>query len=147
MSDHRAPAALTVEVKRHFSAGHRIRGLSGPAAKCANLHGHTFGVEVEVYQGGELTVEFTMFKKVLWDWIDKFLDHGYIVHEEDWPLLQFLRENALKHYVTPHRPTTEEIATVIYYAVQQLFPGVRLRRITVTEGPHNSATAWGDESA
>lgn len=139
----RGPRGVSVTVKHHFSAGHRILGLTGAAAKCSNLHGHTFGVEVEVQQGGELTVEFTMFKKVLREWIDSNLDHGYIVHGEDIALLNILRANGWKHYVTAHRPTTEEIATTIFFAVQAIFPGVNVRLVTVTEGPHNAATAWG----
>lgn len=131
----------SVTVRRHFSAGHRILGLFGPATKCANLHGHTFGMEVEVAQPDELDVEFTEFKRGLFGWVDEHLDHGYIVHEDDYLLLAFLRGNNLKHYVTPNRPTTEEIATAIFNAARDL--GVWVLRVHVTEGPHNSATAWG----
>lgn len=132
---------ITVTVKHHFSAGHRILGLGGEASKCANLHGHTFGVEAEFSQASAFStdpfVEFTAVKKLLREWVDVHFDHGYIVADTDTVLRDFLESQQLKHFVTIGPPTTESIAQAIGDAMQQALP---VRKVMVTEGPHNAAT-------
>lgn len=134
---------MTVTVRHHMSAGHRILGLTGPGAKCANLHGHTFGISwtFAVPDNTARTVEFTNIKRVLREWVDSTLDHGYIVDSNDEPLLEFLRKHDLKHHTIPRAPTTEAIAALIADHTQRaLLPGVGLVSVEVTEGPHNAAT-------
>lgn len=131
---------MKVSVGHHFSAGHRILGLVGPGAKCANVHGHTFTVCATFDQTGELAVEFTTAKTIMRQWIDKQLDHGFIVHQDDTECLDALKLLGSKHYVTAERPTTEVIATEIAEALLSFFPGTRLLSVHVGEGPHNSAT-------
>lgn len=135
---------MTVSVGHHFSAGHRILGLTGPAAKCANLHGHTFTVCATFEQTSELAVEFTGVKRVLRQFIDNYLDHGYLVCLDDEVLLAFLRDNNLKHYVTASWPTTEVVAETIAAALQEFLPHTRLLSVEVGEGPHNKATWTND---
>lgn len=144
----------TITVKHHFSAGHRIPGLIGEGAKCANAHGHTFGVEVEIQQpptadqgSGKdhhvaAQLEFGAVKKLIRGWIDEKFDHGYIVWRDDDIMLPFLRANNMKHYVLQGKPTTELIASEIMGACRALFNGYRIARVHVTEGPHNAATCY-----
>lgn len=124
----------------HFSAGHRILGLVGPAAKCGNLHGHTFTVAATWEQRERMGVEFTTAKTTLRNYLAKVLDHGFIVCQEDDILLAFLRDQKLKHYVTPTWPTTEVIAYEIAQALQEFLPNTRLLTVEVQEGPQNMAT-------
>lgn len=131
---------MTVSVRHHFSAGHRILGLTGPAAKCSNLHGHTFTVCATWEQTSELGVEFTTAKRLLRQYVDKALDHGYLVCQLDDVLLTFLRANNMKHHVTERWPTTEVVAEDIAEAMQAYMPGTRLLCVEVGEGPHNLAT-------
>lgn len=136
---------IYLTVKHHFSAGHRIPGLAGAGAKCANLHGHTFGVEWTFRVGGldAGDFEFAEAKKVLRGWVDEHLDHGYLVGPADTGLLEFLRHNGWKHYEVAPVPTTEAIAALLLdQAVQargQL--GADCTQVLVTEGPHNEARA------
>lgn len=133
---------LSATVSHHFSAGHRIIGLPGPGAKCANVHGHTFGVEwtVQLSELSAGTVEFGAIKKLFRGWVDDNLDHGFIVDEDDEPMMDVLLQCSSKMFVLPHRPTTEAIAATIAYQCQQLVPDVLVQSVKVTEGPHNAAT-------
>lgn len=137
---------LTATVSHHFSAGHRIVGLVGPGAKCSNVHGHTFGVHWTVLlpdiSAG--TVEFTSIKQLFRGWVDKYLDHGFIVHADDQQMIDALTALGSKHYVLPTRPTTEAIADIIALNANLLLPSVTLLEVRVTEGANNAATWVGD---
>lgn len=138
---------MTVSVREHFSAGHRILGLTGPAAKCGNLHGHSFTVCATWEQTDELGVEFTAAKRVLRQYISQMLDHGYLVCHLDDILLAFLQDHQLKHTVTPSWPTTEVIAQMIADALRLFLPGTRLLSVEVGEGPNNTATWRRDDQS
>lgn len=134
---------LTITVRHHFSAGHRILGLTGPGAKCRNLHGHTFGVEwtFVVTDTYARTIEFGNVKAAVRGWVDQHLDHGYLVDYNDDVLRHFLEDQQLKHHVMGGPPTTEAIASMLAKETQHLLPAVGLVRVLVTEGPSNAA-AW-----
>jgi 6-pyruvoyltetrahydropterin/6-carboxytetrahydropterin synthase len=134
--------SMTVTVRHHMSAGHRIVGLGGEASKCANLHGHTFGIEW-TFHAPDLaaqTVEFGAIKSTVRGWVDKHMDHGYIAAKDDALLVDVLVGMGVKHYLTDHPPTTETIATTIATVTQRLLPDLQLLTVHVTEGPHNAAT-------
>jgi len=132
---------ITVTVKHHFSAGHRIPGLPGPGGKCTNLHGHTFGVEWTFRTDSVLVegIEFAAVKKVLRDWVNTNLDHGYILGVDDTVVISFLEELGSKHFFFNDPPTTETIASEIATATMVLLPNDDLVSVLVTEGPHNEA--------
>jgi 6-pyruvoyltetrahydropterin/6-carboxytetrahydropterin synthase len=141
----------SITVRHHFSAGHRIPGLPGVGAKCSNLHGHTFGVEIEIEPPPGIFLDFGVVKAAVRGWIDDTLDHGYIVWSRDELLLPFLQANNMKHFVTEGKPTTEAIAELIFWFMFNTFgPGngteichAHIKRVHVTEGPHNAATTYG----
>lgn len=130
-------------VKHHFSAGHRIPGLAGAGAKCAHIHGHTFGVEwtfaVEGVDAAEF--EFAEAKRVLRGWVDEYLDHGFLVAPGDDVVGPFLCDNTFKHYVVAPVPTTEAIAALLLDRANALGLAARCTQVLVTEGPHNEARA------
>lgn len=132
---------IEVTVKHHFSAGHRIIGLPGPGAKCTNLHGHTFGVEwtfrVEDIRAEQ--IEFASVKKVLRGWVDEKLDHGYVLHNEDQAVIEFLRSIGSKLYTMSEPPTTEAMAWMLANIAQAQLPDANLVSVLVTEGPNNEA--------
>lgn len=132
---------ITVTVKHHFSAGHRIPGLPGAGAKCTNLHGHTFGVEWTFRTDSVLVegIEFAEVKKVLRGWVNQNLDHGYIIDLHDMLMVDVLEEMGSKHYKLSTPPTTEAIASEIATATMVLLPNDDLVSVLVTEGPHNEA--------
>jgi 6-pyruvoyltetrahydropterin/6-carboxytetrahydropterin synthase len=63
----------TLNYKHSFDAAHK---LPLPGSKCANLHGHTWTVEVEI-ECAELKNGMILDFSVLRDVIDE-LDHGFI---------------------------------------------------------------------
>lgn len=134
---------IELTVKHHFSAGHRIPGLPGAGAKCANLHGHTFGVawsfEVQGLDAAEF--EFAEAKKVLRGWVDENYDHGYLVAPGDNELVDFLQAQGHKFAYVEPVPTTEAIAYALLWAANDLGIGAPCVRVHVTEGPHNEAVA------
>lgn len=137
---------LTATLSHHFSAGHRIVGLVGPGAKCANVHGHTFGVEwtVRLPDLDAAAVEFANIKQLLRGWVDHYLDHGFIVDVDDPEMLDSLARLGSKLFTVVGRPTTEAIATLIAQHSQTLLSEVKLLEVRVSEGPHNAATWYAD---
>lgn len=132
---------ISITVRHHFSAGHRIPGLPGPGAKCANIHGHTFGVAwtYQVPDADADAVEFASLKKVLRGWVDEVLDHGFIVGADDTGTIDYLQRTGSKHHVVDGVPTTERIAEIIAEHAVDAAPGARLVAVEVTEGPNNEA--------
>jgi 6-pyruvoyltetrahydropterin/6-carboxytetrahydropterin synthase len=133
---------IELTVKHHFSAGHRIPGLPGAGAKCANLHGHTFGVawSFEVHTTDASTFEFAEAKKALRGWVDDHFDHGYLVAPGDDVLVDFLQAQGHKFCYVEPVPTTEAIAVALLNAALEIIE-VPCVRVHVTEGPHNEAVA------
>lgn len=139
--------SVTITVKHHMSAGHRLLGLGGAAAKCENLHGHTFGIEWE-FAAPDMeaqTVEFGAIKATVRGWVDKYMDHGYICGSEDAMLLDVVQGMGVKHYVVDTMPTTEAIAAEIARVTKHLLPELGLVSVHVTEGPHNAATWFAND--
>lgn len=136
-----------VSVRHHMSAGHRIEGLPGPGAKCANLHGHTFGIEwvFRVPTPDAADIEFASVKAKLRGWVNTYMDHGMLLYKSD-PIAQTMAEHQLLGKVLWMRlwPTTEVIAMELRDAVPRHL-WRHLARITVTEGPNNSATYLHDD--
>lgn len=89
-----------LKVKKDFSAAHRLRNYCG---KCENMHGHNFGVEVEI-EGDrlddkvEILMDFKELKKEL-DAVLEDLDH------KDLNEVDFFKER---------NPSSENLAFYIY---------------------------------
>ena len=109
-----------------FDAAHFLPGYNG---KCANLHGHTWGVEVTVEGAVDplsgMVIDFIVLKKIVEPWIEK-LDHHYL------------------NDILP-MPTAENI-TLWFLGLWNAEPRpVKLVSIKVWESP-DSAVEWVDES-
>lgn len=109
-----------LSIESTFDAAHKLIGYQG---KCANLHGHTWKVEVFVL-GKELNeqgflVDFSLLKKKLEE-IVSLLDHRFL--------------NEIKEI---GNPTAENIAKYVFlnYKIQN---GVTLEKVRVWE----SSKSW-----
>jgi len=114
-------------VNGHFDAAHFLKGYQG---KCAQIHGHTWKVEVKV-RGSQLDqvgmlLDFSLLKARLKE-ITKKLDHTLINETSE-----FLHSN----------PTAENISKYIYDQFHQFTQkyGVRVYSVTIWESPNAAAT-------
>jgi len=114
-----------LKVRTHFDAAHYLPKYPG---KCANLHGHTYQVEVEVsgeVQQNGMFIDFAVLKEEVKKVIEQ-LDHQLI------------------NYVIDEIPTAENIAKWVKF---QLLKSEKLKKydikeltVTIYEGLNNSAT-------
>lgn len=106
-----------IRKKYHFHAAHRNEYLVGD--KCANIHGHTYRVEVEFRfdktADSGVTMLFSDIDKHVEPLI-KMLDHCFIIHTED-PLCDLLREHT-RLYELPFPTSAENMATHIFDYLQ-----------------------------
>lgn len=74
---------MLVQTTVEFSAAHRLSFHKG---QCKNLHGHTWKVEVAVWQAEykDMVVDFGEIKSI----IREELDHKVLVYEQDDPLVE-----------------------------------------------------------
>ncbi|SNR88174.1 6-pyruvoyltetrahydropterin/6-carboxytetrahydropterin synthase [Humidesulfovibrio mexicanus] len=117
-----------------FCASHQLRNYNG---KCEHLHGHNFGVSVEV-EGSELDpaveilVDFGELKRLAREAVDA-LDHA---HLNDLPA--FAERN----------PSSENIARHLYQGIREklaaLAPQARLVSVSVSEKGTSRATYLED---
>ena len=110
-----------IEVRHFFDAAHQLKDSSELVTKaCAQLHGHTYGVIVEVavdeLNRAGMVIDFKAIKQV----IDR-LDHKYI-------------NDVFRGLDIKLEPSAENIAIVIYDWVEQLDPRLRVLAVKVCEG-------------
>lgn len=103
----------TLLLRFGFEAAHRLPLLGG---KCANIHGHSWTVEVTV--AGELNRDLGIIadagalKQRLRDWIDANLDHACLLGAED-PLVKPLADEGCRVFrFDPDSPTDGETWSV-----------------------------------
>jgi 6-pyruvoyltetrahydropterin/6-carboxytetrahydropterin synthase len=114
----------SVTVSHNFETAHRLPHLPG---KCVSLHGHSWWVEVTVaapqLDDDGMVVEFGRFKAALREWIDRNLDHGVMLGPHD-PLVEPLRAESCKVYLTPSWPTVEAVAAHLAAVADELLYGI-----------------------
>ena len=130
---------------RRFSidAGHRV---TQHESKCRNVHGHRYTIEVTCSAPLDdmgRVIDFGLVKKLVGDWLDESLDHGYIHHADD-VVGHALNEQGHKTYAMPRHlgePTAENLSTLVAIKAQQLL-GERLQvsHVRVYETPN----CWAD---
>ena len=118
-----------LKVKTHFSAAHKLTMVG---AKCENLHGHNWNIEV--YVSGEklnaagVLVDFGDIKKGVRE-IMKELDHKYLDEIEVFKEMQ---------------PSSERIAIYIAERLQplldQIAEDVKISRVSAWESENSCAT-------
>ncbi|MTI81013.1 MAG: 6-carboxytetrahydropterin synthase QueD [Firmicutes bacterium] len=125
-------------IKKSFDAAHKLCGYQGD---CANVHGHTWTVEVAVC-GSELNsigmlIDFKELKVVVASVVDQ-LDHNYI---NDLPAFSANGEEG--------NPTAENLSRYIYnhvkHNLQQSHPGIKVAKVKVWESPTSCASYWEED--
>lgn len=133
----------TLKTSAHFDSAHFLAGYQG---KCANLHGHTWRIEVEVCgeelkAAGEkrgMVIDFGDLKHAVRALADSF-DHALIYETGSLKesTLAALRDENFRMIEVPYRPTAENFARSFYEILSQ--QGLPVSRVTVYETPENCA--------
>lgn len=126
-----------------FDSAHFLSGYNG---KCANIHGHTWTIEVEVRANsliaeGEkrgMVIDFSDLKKSVKALADRY-DHTLIYEQGSLreSTLNALREEGFSLTELPVRPTAENFSKLFYEALSKELP---VCSVTVYETPQNCAT-------
>lgn len=118
-----------VDIERHFSAAHSLRGYNGD---CSKLHGHNWTVnatiQAEKLDDIGIAVDFKKLKKEL-DVILDLYDHSNVNEHSDFSLIN---------------PTSENIAKSIYHKLSERIntENVKVYKIRVCETPGSGATYY-----
>ena len=119
-----------LRVVTRFAAAHRLTMVG---AKCENLHGHNWKIEVYV-QGsstdkGGVLVDFGVIKRHVRELMET-LDHKFL--------------NELNYFSEDMPPSSENIARYLAdtLAARMDLPGIRVSRVTAWESDDASATYY-----
>lgn len=129
--------------KVEFDSAHRVMLHE---SKCKNLHGHRYVAEITA-EANELdplgrVIDFSVLKQVIGSWIDEKWDHGTILHEQDFDLIDLCKDNGWKYYVLNYNPTAENMSEYLFEVCRELlapYP-VDIKKIRLYETPN----CWAD---
>jgi len=110
--------------KGKFDAAHRVLH---ERFKCFNLHGHEYHYELTFSwsqpKGLGYAIDFKEIKRLVGEWIDERMDHGFIANPVDNRFISACRDMGLKIYLMHARdeqgfcnPSAENIAKELYFA-------------------------------
>lgn len=115
----------------HWEMGHRLPYHDGG---CRNLHGHSYRMRVVVRGVPDergMVVDYFDLRDILVPIIDQ-IDHAFLCDESDSLILDFLKEQKMKHVLIPFPSTAENIATwLLDQVVHHLAPYTNLESIAV----------------
>lgn len=136
----------TVTRRLEFDAGHRVLGHGG---QCAHPHGHRYAVDVECRGRTDeidIVIDFGDVKRLVGDWIDRHLDHAFLVAERDVEMADAVRSvEPHKIHVMKTNPTAEGIAEMLLGVARDRLggngSGLDVVAVTVWETPNCRARA------
>lgn len=148
---------ITVTKLFKFDCAHMLSGYKGP---CANLHGHTYTLEVEFSSDGLISegsavgmvVDFNDIKRIVDEEIIAKFDHAFIFNtisadEAELRIMDVLKTFKLKIMQFPDRPTAENMANyflrILCSAIEREGFDVNVSRIRVWETPTSYAEVYG----
>ena len=134
-----------------WDMGHRVLNHR---SICKGLHGHRYKAEicvsgVLIKESGSsdegMVLDFADIKKTAQQFIQKELDHAFMVWDKDEELLDFFK-NSIGHkpVIVPFTPTAENIAAYIFNILEDNFSdvyktGLHLQSIKLWETPSSYA--------
>ena len=118
--------------KFKFDAAHRILGHFG---KCANLHGHTYEVILELSSESlnnmQVVVDYYNLKEFK-DYIDNNFDHALIIAENDKELMALSRNMKTKTIIIEHS-TSEFLAKFFFKKAKEIYNEVSSVEVKETQ--------------
>ena len=134
-----------------WDMGHRVLNHR---SVCKGLHGHRYKAEicvegdlVEEKDASEegMVIDFADIKKISQTFIQKELDHAFMVWDKDIELLEFFKNSkGHKPVIVPFTPTAENVAAYIFNKLKDKFTdvfktGLHLQSIKLWETPSSYA--------
>lgn len=130
-----------------FDSGHRVMN---ERMKCFNMHGHTYicHLKFKFTEMEEIgyAIDFKEIKRVGCQFIDDYLDHGFIVNPKDNAVIQACEATGSKiWYMCLNgegeycNPSVENIAKEIFLSMNSLFrnyPNLSISRVKLYETPN-----------
>ena len=138
-----------IKTRAAFDSAHFLKDYNG---KCANIHGHRWGIELTA-AGSKLTehgekkgmlMDFGDIKRELRALADSF-DHAYIYEKGTLmkKTLDALADEGFRLIEIPMRPTAENFAGYFFSILKE--KGLPVKKVTVFETPDNCAAYEEDE--
>lgn len=127
----------TVTKEFHFYAAHRNEEIGG---KCANIHGHRYGLTVTVFQPklGSVTILFDEFERAVSPLLSR-LDHCLLLHRGDPAANALVNSGACQKIYWLDAPTSaENLAEHIF--LRLVCAGLNVVSLTVKETDTSSVT-------
>ena len=141
---------ITCVRQLEFDAGHRVHLQE---SKCRNAHGHRYRILFEAQANIDVNpldplgrvIDFSVIKACIAPWIDRYMDHGFLVYQDDMEIKKALYQIAgQKVCEMPDNPTAENIAD---HFLRKICPKllkdtlVTITTVTVFETPNCFAVA------
>jgi len=112
----------TVRKKFRFECSHKL--ISSDTIACQNIHGHSYIVEIflscQNLNEHDMVLDFKKVSDIVKPFINEW-DHAIIVHEKDYDLIKYCKENKLKHIIFKKNPTAENMSYVLYQMIYPVF--------------------------
>ncbi|MCX7085706.1 MAG: 6-carboxytetrahydropterin synthase [Methylococcales bacterium] len=127
----------TITKEVYFCYGHRLMNHQG---KCRNLHGHSVKASISIQQKhlneDGMVVDFADVRDCVEDFVDKHLDHNFLLHEND-PIIPALTANKERFLAIKEHPTAEVISKMIYQHIKKA--GFNVSQVVLWETSSASA--------
>lgn len=149
-------AKLSITKIFTFEAAHILKGYDG---LCANIHGHSYRLEVSVFSPAlnlnegflysdesdpknGMLFDFSELKKLVNQAIIEPFDHSLIVNRNiGRELSEILQKNSLRVVQVPYQPTSENLLLDFAGRLQKVLPqGISLKKLRLYE----TATSYTD---
>jgi 6-pyruvoyltetrahydropterin/6-carboxytetrahydropterin synthase len=128
--------SITKEV--YFCYGHRLMKHPG---KCRHLHGHSVKASVTVRREQlneqSMVCDFTDIRDCVETYIDKHLDHNFLLHRDD-PIIPLLQAQNERFLALDEHPTAEVLAKMLYRHIRA--SGFDAEQVTLWETASACAT-------
>ena len=127
----------TITKEVYFCYGHRLMNHQG---KCRNLHGHSVKAAITIKQlelnDDGMVCDFSDIRDCVDEFIEKQLDHNFLLHEDD-PIIPAFIANNERYLAIKSHPTAEVISKMIYEYIKQA--GFNVTNVTIWETSSASA--------
>ncbi|WP_410985060.1 6-pyruvoyl trahydropterin synthase family protein [Bacillus cereus] len=131
-----------------FDSAHQLLNHKG---KCANIHGHTYKLEIKLKalpiasdnpSEEGFVIDFSDLKKIVKDQIIDKMDHAFLAQGNE-PTYEAIKSSGTKVYHLGFRSTVENLATYICWSLKK--SGLPMYSVRLWETPTGWAEVLADD--